>query len=227
VVSAATAYAFAAIPARIALENQAWEEAMTVPTRWPDYLPWDRFPHLEAIPVYGQALGAARSGELESARASVDRLKSLEEAADALGDPYDWGAAVQVQILTVNAWIAHAEQEEGLAVELLTEAADMELSLGKHAVTPGVVLPARELLGDLLLTMGRHEEAVAAYTMSLETEPRRFNSLFGAGLASELNDDAGAAAAFYEQLIEMSVPGGAERDRLVHARQFVAEFSGG
>jgi tetratricopeptide (TPR) repeat protein len=226
VVHTATAYAFAAVPTRIVLENQAWDRASEIPTRWPDFLPWDQFPHMEAIPVFGRALGAARAGDVEAARTSLRRLQELQAAANAMETPYDWGTAVQIQALSAQAWIAYAESEPERAVELLTEAAELELGLGKPAVTPGEVLPARELLGDLLLELGRYDEAVAAYAVSLETSPRRFNSLYGAGLASELGEDAENAIAYYQQLLDVVGPGETDRDRLRHARAVVAAAAG-
>ena len=60
---------------------------------------------------------------------------------------------------------------------------------GKHPVTPGPPLPARELLGDMLLEIGRPAEALAAYEASLREAPNRFNSLYGAARAAELSQD--------------------------------------
>ena len=44
------------------------------------------------------------------------------------------------------------------AVRLLTEGAEKEEAVGKHPVTPGAILPARELLGDLLLELKRPQK---------------------------------------------------------------------
>jgi len=45
--------------------------------------------------------------------------------------------------------------------------------VAKHPVTPGAVLPARELYGDLLTAAGRRAEARAAYERTLARQPGR------------------------------------------------------
>ena len=60
---------------------------------------------------------------------------------------------------------------------LQTKAADLEDRIGKHPVTPGHVLPARELLGDMHAAVGNDENAAAAYQAVLELYPNRARSL--------------------------------------------------
>jgi cytochrome c-type biogenesis protein CcmH/NrfG len=67
----------------------------------------------------------------------------------------------------------------------MQKADDLEDSVDKHPVTPGSVLPARELLGDMLLAMGLHAEALTAYNSALTVSPNRLRSLHGAGQAIE------------------------------------------
>jgi len=55
----------------------------------------------------------------------------------------------------------------------------------KQSLTPGEVLPSQELLGDLYLKLGEPEEALKAYELNLAVRPKRFNSIYGAALATE------------------------------------------
>lgn len=69
---------------------------------------------------------------------------------------------------------------------MIRQAADLEDSVDKHPVTPGAVLPARELLGDMLLAAERPEEALQSFETSLAISPNRLNSLYGAARVAEL-----------------------------------------
>ncbi len=87
-------------------------------------------------------------------------------------------------------------------------------------MTPGVVLPARELYGDMLLETGSYAKASVEYLAVLERSPNRFYSLFGAGRAAELGGDADAAAKYYQLLLDNCPDATNERPQLAHARDF-------
>ena len=217
----ASAYTFAAVPARLALERHMWEAAADLTPRWPDAYPWDTAPAMEAITYFARALGAARSGRFEQARTDLETLATIQEGVGAQS-PY-WGTQVEIQRLSALAWLQFEEgqREEGLAT--MRAAADLEASTEKHPVTPGEVLPARELLGDMLLQLKLPGEALAEYKAALERSPNRFNSLFGAGRAAELAGDGEAAANYYGVLVEVTAKADTERKRLQQARAYVAE----
>jgi len=100
-------------------------------------------------------------------------------------------------------------------------AADMEDHTQKHPVTPGEVLPARELLGDLLLKLNKPGEALEAYVANLKKHPNRFNSLYGAGLAVERSNDAEKAKLWYLQLTTIAYTTNSNRPELEKARLFL------
>lgn len=218
---AGTAYSFAAVPARLALERHDWEAAVAVPTRWPEELDWDKFPHLDAIGVFANGLGAARSGDVAGAEAAIERLAELEEAAAGLPGAYDWGIQVAIQRAGVEAWLVYETADTEAALELMARAAEMEMSTEKNPVTPGEVLPARELYGDMLLAEGRFEEALAEYEGALARSPNRLNSLYGAAQASEGAGDAQTAAGYYQQLLEIAPQPTGEHPELDKAREVV------
>ena len=86
--------------------------------------------------------------------------------------------------LAAHAWTLRAEGRNDEALTDARAAADLEEKVGKHPVTPGAILPARELLGDLLLDLDRPGEALTAFELSLTQSPNRFNSLAGAASAA-------------------------------------------
>jgi tetratricopeptide (TPR) repeat protein len=67
----------------------------------------------------------------------------------------------------------------------MASAVALEESTDKHPVTPGAVLPARELQGDLLMALGRPAEALAAYEASLAVAPNRSYALAAAVRAAD------------------------------------------
>lgn len=185
------AYAFAAIPARYALERGDWQQAARLELSPPD-LAWSRFPQAEAIHVFARGLGAARSGDAASARKAVQRLEALRDVLRSSGSDY-WAGQTEFQINTIDAWIALDEQREQDALRLMRVAADAEDASDKHPVTPGNVAPSRELLAEMLLLIGNPGEASTEFERSLRRDPNRLRSTHGAALAAHFAGDSEAA----------------------------------
>jgi len=120
----------------------------------------------------------------------------------------------------VQAWVEYGAGNTAEALGLMRHAADLEASTTKNPVTPGEVLPAAELLGDMLLEEAQYAEAIAAYESALTRSPNRANSLFGAGWAAEMSDAVDAAREYYGRLVE-SVIDSAEHPGITHARGFL------
>ncbi len=218
----ASAYGIAAAQARIPLERRQWEEAAQLPLRVHDTFPWDNFPEHEAITYWARGLGAAKSGALDAAREAVETLEDLHEKTVEKGADY-WATLVEGRATTVSAWIAFAEDDQDRALQLMREAADLEDSVDKHPITPSEVLPARELLGDMLLALDRPSDALEAYRTVLEISPNRFNSLYGAGRAAATAGQTDVAKEYYGTLTEISDSADTDREPLTHARNFLAE----
>ena len=212
------AYSFAAIPARWALERRDWKEASELKIEPADF-PWPRFQWAEALTHFARAIGAARSGDSNRARVEVDRLAEIQKQLVGAKDNYDWATQVEIQRRAAAAWLAKASGKSQDAMELMRSAADLEDSTEKHPVTPGAVLPARELLGDLLLELNRPAEALKEYERSLVVLPNRFNGLYGAARSAELAGDPIKARRYYRKLVETSSLG--NRPALQHARDFL------
>ena len=215
-----TAFHLASTQARYALERRDWNEAALIVPREPAILDWDRFTWPEAIARFARGLGAAHLGNVVEARAAVERLKELEGATRKAGEEL-FARNIQVLRLELSAWLAHVERQRESSVALMREAAELEASTPKHAVTPGPTLPAYELLGDLLMEQKQPAEALVAYKRSLELYPRRFNGLLGAARAAHALGEASQARTFYKELLE--VADGGMRPGLEEAKSYMAQ----
>lgn len=215
------AYALAAIPARYVLERRRWEEATTLQLH-PKELTWERFPQSEAVTVFARGLGAARSGQGAAAQQDVARLQALRDALVASGQKY-WAEQVEIQRQVVSAWLARLEGKKEEAVKLMRAAVALEEATEKHPVTPGPLIPARELLGELLLELNQPALALPAFEASQRVEPHRFRGLYGAARAADLAGEKEKARTLYMQLVMMCAPADSERPELSEAKAFLMQ----
>jgi tetratricopeptide (TPR) repeat protein len=213
------AYAFAAIPSRYVLENKLWKEATEL-TLQPETFPWKDYPWQKAILHFARALGFAHTDKLDSARSELKILNTLYDTLVHQKDNYK-ATQVQIQVRASQAWIALKEGKETEALKFMQEAAIMEDLTQKHPVTPGEVLPAVELLGDLLLELGKPDKALLAYEADLKTHPNRFNGIYGAATAAEKSHDDGKAKYYYRQLLMVVNSPQSNRPELEKAKSFM------
>ncbi|NNL29947.1 MAG: hypothetical protein HKO77_02940 [Gemmatimonadetes bacterium] len=202
----ASAYALAAVPVRIALERGDWASARTLPVRQPEDFPWDGYPQFEAMVHFARGLGAAREGAVAEAQAALAALQTLREAAGGLPIQYDWATQVEIQEMALAAWLAYMGGEIETGIQGMADAAELEATTVKNPVTPGEVLPAGELLGDMLALENRHAEALEAYEAALSRTPNRLNSLIGAARAARAMGDEQRADTHYRAILSMAVP---------------------
>jgi tetratricopeptide (TPR) repeat protein len=208
-------YNFAAMPARYALEREAWGEAASL------RLPANAAPFVEAVTRFARGVGAARSGDATAAAEEVAQLERLKARLDAAGER-EWSVRVDAQRLAAAAWTAWARGERQAALELADRAADVDEMIEKHPVTPGPLLPARELKADMLMELGRFADAQREYERTLVREPRRARALFGAARAAERHGDADAARQHYALLLDVMEQADAGRPEPEAARRFLA-----
>jgi tetratricopeptide (TPR) repeat protein len=208
----AAAYALAAVPARYALERARWAEAGALAVA-PASFPWAKFPYAEAITHFARAVGAARSGDAVTARQAVERLEALHKAAIDATMAY-WPDQIEIQRRAAAGWLARAEGRNDDALRLMKEAVELEAATDKHPVTPGVVVPARELLADLLMDLGRPAEALADYEASLAIAPNRLYPLSGAVRAADAAGQREKARTHYATLEKLSAKGDGVRPEL-------------
>ncbi len=204
-------YNGAALSARVALERDDWAAAATLPIK-----PGSPTA-LGAVTRFARGLGAARSGDTAAARAEAEAIAAIE--ASLAGQPgYSWSRIMGIKRRAIEAWLALAAKDTIGALRLAQEAADLEDVMEKHPVTPGELLPARELYADMLLAVGRYTDARAAYETTLTREPKRARSLFGAGRAAALAGDREGAKGYYLAFLAQLRLGDGDRAALAHAR---------
>jgi tetratricopeptide (TPR) repeat protein len=213
------AYALAAIPSRYALERNAWSDAAAL--RVPELPHWSSFPFMEALIEYAHALGRAHTGDLEGARKAMDRMRQLR---DATSDPkFDYfKRQLDQQMQAASAWVAYGENKKEDAVTTLRRVADVEDILGKHPVSPGALVPAREQLGDLLLALDRPKEAQREFEAALKIYPGRFRGLYGAAQAAKLIGEKEKADHYYAKLAEQTAKADGSRSELGELREYRA-----
>jgi hypothetical protein len=170
-------YALAASPARYAIERGEWKRAAELQVR-PSPLQ-----HVQAVTHFARALGAARTGQLDAAKAEIAKLAEMRDKRREARDPY-WPDIIDIQRQIATAWVLQAEGRHDDALQALAAAADAEDKTEKHPVTPGPLAPARELYGGMLLDRGMAKEALEAYEAVLKKEPNRLATYVGATKAA-------------------------------------------
>ena len=213
------AYAFASIPSRYFLENKKWKEAAVLQIP-PANISWKEFPWQESIIHFTRLLGAAHTRNFGVAKSELTKLNQLRDTLIKQKDSYK-SKEVEVQIKTGEAWIQFESANKNSALNIMKLAADMEDSTEKHPVTPGEVLPARELLGDMLLQAKQHAEALNAYESVLQKCPNRFNSLYGAGVTAEKLGDKRKTVFYFKQLLTIVDTANSDRPEVVAAQSFM------
>ena len=193
-----TAFHLSSTQARFALERRDWAEAARIVPRQPSALDWDRFAWPEAIAQFARGLGAAHLGRLAEARAAAARIARLDSSMTRAGEEL-FARNIRMLYLELAAWIAQQERRPVAAVALMEQAARLEASTPKHAVTPGPTLPASEMLGDLLMLQGKPTPALGAYQHSLALYPGRCNSVAGAVRAASMAGDTASVRTFYQE----------------------------
>jgi hypothetical protein len=204
-------YALAVSPARYAVERGDWKAAAELQVR-PSPLA-----NVQAISHFARALGAARSGHPDAARADIARLVELRDRLRDAKDAY-WSEQVEIQRQVATAWVLYAEGKRDDALTAMSAAADAEDKSEKHPVTPGVPKPARELYGVMLLESGNAREALAAFEATLKKEPNRLGAYAGAAKAAEIGGDKAKARDYYEKIVAIAADADSSRTEVADAR---------
>jgi hypothetical protein len=214
-------YAMGTSPARYAVERHRWDEAaaLTVP---PKTFPGGRWAWTEANLYFARALGASHTGQLEAAQKDLVQLTSLRDTLIQNNETY-WADQVDIQRESTAAWLSFAEGRREEALQQMRSAAEHEDKTDKNNVTPGVIVPARELLGEMLLELKQPAQAMVEFEATLRTAPNRFNALSGAARAAKLSGDNEKAKTYYARLLTICAHADGDRPELQDARSLLAQ----
>ena len=206
--------AFAAIPARYAIERGAWAEAAAL-------VPRPSSPAADAITHFARAMGAARGGDAAAAKADVAQLAALRERLALAGQVY-WTEQVEIQRRAAAAWVARVERRRHDALRLMRAAADLEDASEKHVAMENRLFPAREQLGYLLLEMQEPTKALEELQASLKSTPNRLRGYYGAAKAAEQSGQPALARSYFEKLRTLTAEANGNRPEIAEARSALA-----
>jgi hypothetical protein len=209
------AFSRAASPARYMVERGDWKGAANLEVKP------SKFPHVMAVSYFARALGEARSGQADAARADIARLVEIRDKLREAKNGY-WATQVDVQQQLAHAWVLYADGKYDEALAAMNAASDAEDKTEKAPVTPGPLAPARELYGFMLLDRGMAKEALAAFEATTAKEPNRYNGYVGLAKSAQALGDTARAKAVYEKLVALAAGADPERPTLAAARTFVA-----
>jgi len=132
---------------------------------------------------WARTIGAARSGDANSARADLEKMIAATTAGHARmkRQGYEDVDKERIDQIETEAWVAYAEGNKDEALKTLRAAADREDREG----VGDLGIPAREMLGDMLMESNEPEAALAAYQTALKESPNRLDSRHGVELASK------------------------------------------
>ena len=207
--------AFAAIPARYAIERGAWADAAALQPR-------PSTPAADAITYFTRAMGAVRNGDVNGARKDIEQLESLKNTLATAKQKY-WADQVEIQRRAAAAWVAHAEGKKDEALKSMRSAATLEDASEKHVAMENRLWPMRELLAELLLQLNEPAQALKEFEASFKAAPNRFRGYYGAAKAAERLGDQKKTRSYYEKLMELCRQGDGERPELVEAKAFLAK----
>lgn len=207
--------AFAAIPARYAIERGAWAEAAALE-------PHPSTPVADAITHFARAVGAARRSDLVDARKEIAQLRQIEDALLQSKQDY-WTEQVDIQLSAASAWVAYTEGKKAEALKLMGSAADREDASEKHVAMENRLWPMRELLGELLLAVHQPAQALKEFQTSLQAAPNRFRGFYGAAKAAEQSGNREMARSYYAKLLSLCSQADAERPELAEAKAYLTQ----
>ena len=209
-------YAVAASQARYMIERSDWKGAAGLQVQP------SQFAYADAVTHFARALGAARAGNLHSARGDIAKLAELRDKLQQANDAY-WSEQVDIQWQVATAWLLNGENKQADALSAMSAAADAEDKTEKSIVTPGPLAPARELYGTMLFERGMTKEALAAFEATLNKEPNRLGATIGAAKAAEKMGDAARARQYFAKAVALADGAGESRAEVADARMFMAK----
>lgn len=165
----------------------------------------------ESTRDFAEAYGTVRYGKLDAALAAIKRAadsrKRFLAAAEANGNAAD-GPLRRVPLIEQDELqglllLRQGKQSDGLA--LLSRAAAAEKAIPMEFGPPSLDKPANELLGEVLLELGRAKEARSAFEAAQVLAPGRGQSLIGLSQCARVLKDSELAASVDTRLARVQL----------------------
>jgi tetratricopeptide (TPR) repeat protein len=201
-------------PVFYALEMRDWNAASALEP-FPGALPDNA-----TTTWWARAIADGHLRHAEQARADLAQYDVLmAEVRKGKHAYYADSTGAQIERNEVAAWVSFAAGRHDDALKHMREAADLQDKVGQGEVD----IPAREMLGDMLLELHQPPQALAEYRVALKLSPNRFNGLYNAGVAAEETGDKIAAADYFAALLKSAGSSAqSSRPELAHARSFLS-----
>ena len=153
----------------------------------------------QTLTYWGRAIAAGHLRQAQQARSDLAEYDSLIDKVRNGSRAYlAESTGARIRRGEMLAWTEFAEGNAPEALRHMGETADLQDKVGQGEVD----IPAHEMLGDILLELGRPQEALAEYRRALELSPNRFNGLYNAGRAAEAAGDRAQAKSYYAALLK-------------------------
>ncbi len=177
-------------------------------------------PETQTLIYWARAVAFGHLRSVEQARAALAQYHCLmEQVKKGRHAYYADSTGAQIELHEMLGWIAFAEGKVSDALQHMRAAADLQDKVGQGEVD----IPAREMLGDMLLESGQAAEALTEYDRALTLSPNRFNGLFNAGMAAESSGDKIRAGGYYAALLKSTDNGSkSARPEIQHANSFIS-----
>jgi tetratricopeptide (TPR) repeat protein len=146
-----------------------------------------------AADFYARGAAALRQGHAGNAEAALSGMRRLAAQAGTGEGAELVRAQVAIMGDELEAQLRLHRGDTAAGLDQLRAAAGREAALPAEFGPPSIVKPTWELLGEVLLALGRAREAQAAFERALELQPGRILSLKGLAEAAQANGDATAA----------------------------------
>jgi tetratricopeptide (TPR) repeat protein len=202
------------LPVFFALEMRDWKSAAAL-----EPVAGAR-PETQTMTYWARAIAAGHLRQPQQASADLVEYDSLlQKVRKGRHAYYADSTGARIERGEMLAWVAYADGGNADAVKHMREAADLQDKVGQGEVD----IPAREMLGDMLLELGQPRQALDEYQQALELSPNRFNGLYNAGRAAEALGDKVQAKRYYAALLK-STDGGSRsaRPEFAHVKAFMA-----
>jgi tetratricopeptide (TPR) repeat protein len=161
----------------------------------------------QRLPLFIRALARVSSGE-STQEVSTDKT-SQSEGSGAVGR------------LEVAALSASAKGDHAQAILMMQEATGLEEKMAPPSGPPGLIKPAHELFGEILLKAEKPEAAAEQFRVALLRQPNRARALLGLARALAKSGNDAEARTVYAQLLTQWQQADADLPELKEARAFL------